>query len=191
MDRHRVACNCLPARDLEFQIRNYTTMGRRLRCRLSRRVPVYEWHELAIPLLSVLTVRAEPVLSAQHLGERADLAYIERPELRVLRARDVEAHFRYDLLEVERIAGKQRHSPLPRVEPDRSGDDLLHTTGVTPSAQSVLVHQPASLRDRERIPVLTHGSALGHRIERHVRHRIGTLRIQPPLDVRVGSLRFG
>src|SRR6185312_17202843 len=48
----------------------------------------------------------------------------------------------------------------------------------------------ASLCDRERIPVLTHVSALGHRIERHVRHRIGTLRIKPPLDVRVGSLGF-
>ena len=74
-----------------------------------------------------------------------DEAGEERAELRVFRAHLVESHVGDQLLEVDRVLRKQRHSPFPRIETDRAGDHLLDPSGVTSSRQPVRLHQSAAL----------------------------------------------
>src|SRR5690606_37047939 len=52
-------------------------------------------------------------------------ARVELAELAVARARLVVANLGDDALEVERVMREQRDAPLPVVEADRAGDDLV------------------------------------------------------------------
>src|SRR5437868_5337144 len=54
-----------------------------------------------------------------------DLPDVEVAELGVLRAHLVEAHVGNEFLEVDRVLREKCYTPLPGVEPDCAGDDLL------------------------------------------------------------------
>src|SRR5437764_8871451 len=79
---------------------------------------------------------------------------VEVAEIGVLRARLVEAHLRYELLEVHRVLGEERHAPLPLIEPDRARNNLCNSARVAPARETVTVHQLAPLHERQRVPVL-------------------------------------
>src|ERR1700674_5599450 len=83
-----------------------------------------------------------------------DFADVEIAELGVFRAHLVEPHVGHQLLEVKWILSKERHTPLPGVEAECAGDHLLHFSRIPPTRNSVRLHQPAALVERERIPVL-------------------------------------
>src|SRR5437868_2156286 len=74
-----------------------------------------------------------------------DLPDVEVAELGVLRAHLVEAHVGNQLLEVEWVLCEKRYPPLPGVEPDCAGNDLLHPTCVATPGESVPIHQATPL----------------------------------------------
>src|SRR3954453_16244560 len=84
------------------------------------------------------------------LRRRAADANEELPEQRVDSADLVKTHLVDELLELQRVVAEQIHAPLPIVEADGAGDDLLHLTGVAAANESVRFHLPLALLDRER-----------------------------------------
>src|SRR4051812_35491057 len=89
----------------------------------------------------------------------------ERPKRGVHGTDFVEAHFVDKLFENQRILGEQVDAPLPIIEADRPGNDLLHLSGITPSDHAVLVHLSLTLLDGQRVPVLRLTSFAVHGIE--------------------------
>src|SRR3954471_1439754 len=71
------------------------------------------------------------------LRRRAADADEELPEQRVDGADLVKTHLVDEFLELQRVVGKQVHTPLPIVEADGAGDDLLHFTSVAAADESV------------------------------------------------------
>src|SRR4051794_24189502 len=71
----------------------------------------------------------------------------EVAEIGVLRARLVEAHLRYEFLEVDGVFGEERHAPFPLIEPDRARNNLCNSAGVAPARETVTVHQLAPLHE--------------------------------------------
>src|SRR5438270_7597448 len=64
-------------------------------------------------------------------------ADVKRAEQGIDGADLVEAHLVNQLLEDQRIVGEQVHAPLPIVESDRAGDDLLHSSCVAAADHAV------------------------------------------------------
>src|SRR5271154_4894478 len=92
-------------------------------------------------------------------------AEVERAELRVRRARFVEAHLVNEFLEHERIVGEKIDAPFPIVEADRARNNLRHFAGEAPPDQAMVVHQALTILDRQSIPVVGAIALLVHRIE--------------------------
>src|ERR1700685_3223862 len=65
----------------------------------------------------------------------------EWAELRVARARFVEAHLVDQFFENQRIVGEKVHAPFPVVETDRAGNYLRNLTCITPADHPMLMHQ--------------------------------------------------
>ena len=104
----------------------------------------------------------------------------ERAEECVNGADLVKTHFVDQPFEYERVIGEERDPPLPIIEADRPGDDLLYLAGVTSSHETMLIHLPLALFNGKRVPVLVFSSATVHWIKADVpvrRH----LRKQPRL----------
>ena len=116
----------------------------------------------------------------EDLGGRADVAGVERTELRVPRTRLVEPHRVDDLFEELRPPGPERHAPLPVVEPDAHRDELRNAAAERHPRPSMLGHQPAAFGPRQREPVLPHLAFLVHRIEAGIRPR-RQFRLKPRL----------
>src|SRR5207237_209233 len=93
---------------------------------------------------------------------------IEMPELCIHRADFVEAHLVNQLLEHHWIVGEQIHAPLPIIEADRAGDDLLDLSGIPTANEPMFIHLARALFNRQRVPVLIFTSAPVHGIETYV-----------------------
>src|SRR5438105_725796 len=81
------------------------------------------------------------------------------------RASLVETHFVDQLLEHQRLVRKQVHAPLPVVETNRPGNDLVHRARILSSNQAVLAHQVPTLADRQGVPVILVAALLVHGIK--------------------------
>src|SRR5271155_1719742 len=118
---------------------------------------------------------------------RAAHAHKELAEQRIHGADMVEAHLVDQLLEDQRIVGKQVDSPLPVVKANRAGDDLLYLACIAAAYQSVLAHLAGALFDRKRIPVLVfaaqpvHGIKTDVTVRRNLRKQPRTHRLPMPL----------
>src|SRR6516162_8073382 len=93
---------------------------------------------------------------------------MEGTEFGVARAGLIKAHLIDQLLEYERIVGKQINPPLPIVEADGARNDLIYLPGVAPPDHSMVVHQTLSLFERQHVPVVNTCSPLVHRVEAYV-----------------------
>src|SRR3954469_906060 len=100
------------------------------------------------------------------LRRRAADANEELPEQRVDGADLVKTHLVDELLELQRVVSKQVHSPLPVVETDGAGDDLLHFAGVAAADEPVRFHLALALLDGERVEVLVFAPQPVHGIKR-------------------------
>src|SRR5712671_2776648 len=67
-------------------------------------------------------------------------SYVELAEQRIDGADVVEAHLVDQLLEDERIVGKEVDAPFPIIEADRAGDDLFDFARIAAAYQSMFVH---------------------------------------------------
>src|SRR5882672_6499782 len=71
---------------------------------------------------------------------RATQSDVELPEQGVDGADVVEAHFVDQLLEDQRVVGEKVDAPLPIVEADGAGDDLLYFSSVTAADHAMFAH---------------------------------------------------
>src|SRR5262245_25626410 len=102
---------------------------------------------------------------ASQTGTGAAHADIEFSKERIDRADFVKAHLVDQALEDQRIVGEQVDAPLPVVEADRAGDDLLHRPGITAAHQPMLFHLALALLDGQCVPVLLFSAAAVHGIK--------------------------
>src|SRR5512141_1786140 len=100
------------------------------------------------------TGRQVPIQHSSKLRDRHANADHKGAESRVNRAYFVEAHFVDQLLEDQWIIGEKINAPLPIVEANRAGDDLLYLSSVPAADHSVFVHLALAFFDRQRVPVL-------------------------------------
>src|SRR5579871_3938409 len=105
---------------------------------------------------------------ASELRGRASDAHIKRPEQSVNGADLVEAHLVYQFLKNQWIVSEQIYAPLPIVEANGAGDDLLYLACIAAANQPVLLHLPLALSHRKLIPVLFLSSAAIHGIEANI-----------------------
>src|ERR1039457_1010005 len=104
---------------------------------------------------------AQPLYRKSHTNE-------ELPKQRIHRTDFVEAHFVNQFLEHQRIGGKQIHAPLPIVEADGAGNNLLHLAGVAAAHHAVFFHLTLTLLDGQRIPILLFTALAIHGIKAQV-----------------------
>src|SRR5262249_38880103 len=102
---------------------------------------------------------------------RAADADVKRPEDGVHRAHLIEAHLVNQLLEDQRIIGKEINTPLPVIETDGTRNDLLHGTGIATAHLAVLFHLPLALFDRQAVPFFLLPAAPVHGIEAQIASR--------------------
>src|SRR5579883_3288909 len=113
-------------------------------------------------------VRSSAISPRQEIPQfvHADaLAHIKRAEQRVHGADLIEAHLVDELLEHQRIVGKQIHAPLPIVEPDRARDNLLHRARVAPSDGSMVLHHALAVLHAHLVPVFVLAALSIHRVK--------------------------
>src|SRR5208283_2344217 len=94
---------------------------------------------------------AQPLSQLRHRAAHPDEKLSKRG---ILSANLIEAHFVDELLEHQRLGCKQIHAPLPIVEADGAGDNLLHLAGVAAADRAMLFHLPLPLLDGKGVPVL-------------------------------------
>src|SRR6266436_6855434 len=90
---------------------------------------------------------------------RAAQSDVETSEESVDGADVVEAHLVDQLFENQGIVGEEVDAPLPIVETDGAGNDLLHLSGIAASDQAVFIHLALALFHGERVPVLVFAAA--------------------------------
>src|SRR5437762_1435813 len=81
--------------------------------------------------------------------ERELQADVELAEFAVVGAHGVEAHFVNDRLNLKRVLGEQRDTPLGIVESGRTSDQLFHFPGVLPANGAMPEHELASFFERQ------------------------------------------
>src|SRR5207248_3337007 len=107
---------------------------------------------------------------AERRGGEAD-ADVEGSEERVAGAGGIEAHLVDQLLEDEGVVGKERHAPLPVVEPDGARDHLQHLAGILPPDLAMTAHQRGAILGGEVEPVHLLAAPLRHRVEAEIATR--------------------